>query len=110
MRTGVGESEAAVVALDDAVLAADVARKSRVGGRVDVARHHLVASLEARRRLHLGAGGSAALDRDRDHVLRQGGHHSAPFLASPAIRCASSAWVTTPSLLGGSPPPRGRGS
>src|ERR1700745_2244845 len=93
-----GKANAAVIVLHHAVLAANVSRQPRVGRRVDVARDDFVAGLVARRCRHLGARGGAGLDRDRDQFFRQGGHHLPPFLASSAMRCASSAWVTTPFL------------
>src|SRR3989475_2145132 len=46
---GVGEDEHAVVAVDDAALAARVARQARVADGVIVAREHAVAGLELRR-------------------------------------------------------------
>src|ERR1700733_14412833 len=98
VRARVGKGEAAVVVLHYAVLAADVARQSRVGRRVNVASNYFVTRLEQRRRLDLGSRGGAGLDRDRDHILRQSGHHVSLFFASSAMRCPSSAWVTTPFL------------
>src|ERR1700745_2635477 len=93
-----GKANAAVIVLHHAVLAANVARQPRVGRRVDVARDDFVGGLLARCCRHLGASGGGGPDRDWHHVRRQGGHHCPPFLASSAMRCASSAWVTTPFL------------
>src|ERR1700722_18727029 len=88
---GISEGEAAVVTLDPSMLATDVARQASMGGRVDVARHNLIAGLEARRRFHLCASRRAALDCDLDHILWERRHYFSPFLLSSAMRCSSSA-------------------
>ena len=66
---GVGIDEDAVVAIDDAALAARITRQPGVAGRIDVARDDLIAGLELRRHVVVHAGGPHGAEPAR-HVVR----------------------------------------
>src|SRR6266851_6910408 len=70
----VGKNEDAVVAVDDAMPAADIARDARMAGRMHVARDDLVAGLELRRQRDIALGGAAFADQPVRELDGEGGH------------------------------------